>query len=94
MKKFNWRIVNVAFWIEIVLSYVLPFKVVDNFRYKVGFPLRFITVYDADIGVNPLVSMHLNPVFLLMNVIIIYFIISICAKGYHELRKVLGGHKI
>lgn len=82
MKKIHWKTLNLAFWIEIILSYLLPFQVVDNFQYRVGFPISFITVYDAELGVNPLMSMHFNPFGLLMNGLIIYLIISVCAKVY------------
>lgn len=61
MKKVNFKLLNLAFWVELVLSYVLPFRVTDDFGYQVGFPFPFIAVYDTAIGVNPLVSMHLNP---------------------------------
>ena len=86
MKKINWKIVNIAFWIEIVLSYILPFKVVDDFQYKVGFPIPFISVYDTKIGVNPLMSMHLNPLGLVLNAIIIYMVVSVCMNTYQKIK--------
>lgn len=86
MRKINWKLVNIAFWIEIVLSYVLPFKAVDNFQYRVGFPIPFISIYNKEIGVNPLMSMHLNPLGLLFNGIIIYFIISVVVRLYYRLK--------
>ena len=84
MKKINWKIVNIAFWIEIVLSYVLPFKVVDGFRYMVGFPIPFISVYNTAIGVNPLMSMHLNPLGLLFNGVIIYLVLLAVIQVYNK----------
>lgn len=86
MKKINWKILNLAFWIEIILAYVLPFKVVDNFQYKIGYPIPFISVYNMKIGVNPLMSMNLNPLGLLLNGVIIYLIISASANAYHKLK--------
>lgn len=86
MKKINWKIFNLAFWIEVILSYVLPFKVIDNFQYKVGFPIPFISVYDTAIGVNPLMSMHLNPIGLLFNGVIIYFIILFAIRAYYKIK--------
>ncbi|WP_324823096.1 hypothetical protein [Sinanaerobacter sp. ZZT-01] len=82
MKKINWKLINAAFWIEIILSYILPFKVVDDFQYMVGFPIPFLSVYDTKIGVNPLMSMALNPFGLLLNGVIIYLILSISVKKY------------
>lgn len=81
MKKVNWKIVNLAFWIEVILSYFLPFTVTDNFRYQVGFPIPYISVYSDSLSINPFMSMHLNPLPLLFNVIIIYGIITICIKA-------------
>ena len=86
MKKINWKIVNIAFWIELILSYILPFKTADNFQCQVGFPISFISVYDTSISVNPLMSMHLNPLALFVNGIMIYFIISMCLKIYKRMK--------
>lgn len=86
MKYLNWKILNSAFWIEIILSYFLPFRIVENSIYLVGFPMPFISVYTARIGVNPFTSMHLNPLGLLFNGMIIYLVIVFCKKAYHKLR--------
>ena len=85
VKKINWKILNLAFWVEVVLSYVLPFKVIDN-QYRVGFPIPFITVHDSAIGVNPLMSMYLNPIGLLSNGIIIYIIILSAVRMHHTIK--------
>ncbi len=84
MRKINWKILNLSFWIEIVLSYILPFISIDNFQYKVGFPLPFLSVYDTEIRINPLMSMSLNPLPLLFNVVVIYLIISLAIKTYRK----------
>lgn len=89
MEKINWKIVNASFWIEIVLSYLLPFQVKDTFQYQVGFPVPFMTLYDAKFGVNLFTSTHLNPVSLLFDGIVIYVIISFCIKTYHKFK---SGH--
>lgn len=85
MRKISWKILNIAFWIEVILSYLLPFKVTDNSQYQVGFPIPFITVYTKEPGINPLMSMALNPVALLFDGIIIYLIILVCIKAYHSI---------
>ncbi|MEG0854687.1 MAG: hypothetical protein RSF82_12480 [Angelakisella sp.] len=84
MKKINWKLLNLALWVEVILSYLLPFKTVNNFEYKVGFPVPFLSVYDTAIGVNPMMSMHLNPLGLLFNAVIIYLIISFCIRVYQK----------
>ena len=84
-KKMNWKILNLAFWIEIILSYLLPFKVTDNFQYQVGFPIPFISVYAAEFRISPFMSMHFNPIGLLFNGIIVYLLIILCTKGYQKI---------
>lgn len=86
MKKVNWKIFNIAMWVEVVLSYVLPFKVIDNFEFKVGFPISFISVYDTAINHNPMMSMNLNPVAFLVNGVIIYCIILGIKKSYEKFK--------
>lgn len=86
MKKINWKILNLAFWIEIILAYLLPFKVVDGFQYKVGFPITFIAVYEKSLAVNPFMSMLFNPGGLVLNAFIIYFIIFYVIKGYKKIK--------
>ncbi|MCM1251441.1 MAG: hypothetical protein NC321_01350 [Clostridium sp.] len=87
MQKVNWKIVNLSFWIEVILSYLLPFKVMDNFRYQVGFPIPYLSVYDETPGVNPFMSMHFNPLSLLFNVIIIYMMVIVCIKAYRRISR-------
>ena len=80
MKKIKWKILNFAFWIEMVLSYVLPFTIHNNSQYGVGFPAPFLIIYEGRMGINPFMSMHLNPLALLIDIIIIYFIIEVVMK--------------
>lgn len=84
MKKINWKHFNSAMWIEIVLSYLLPFHVKDHFQYQVGFPVPYLSVYNTEIGISPLMSMHLNPLGFLFDALIIYLIllagVKICQK--------------
>ena len=84
-EKMNWKILNLAFWVEIILSYLLPFKVTDNFQYRVGIPIPFISVYAAGLSTSPFMSMHFNPLGLLFNGIIIYLLIILCTKGYQKI---------
>lgn len=86
MKKINWKTVNAAFWIEMGLVYFLPFQATDGFQYQAGFPIPFLTVYDTKPGINPFMSMHLNPVGLLVNGAILYMVIDICIRTYQKYR--------
>lgn len=87
MKKIKLSILNCAFWIELVLSYVLPFKERGNSQYEVGFPMPFLSVHNGSIGVNPLMSMSLNPFPLLINIIVIYFVIEFGIRAYYKFKK-------
>jgi lipoprotein signal peptidase len=86
VKKIKWRIINIAFWLEIILSYVLPFKVVDNFQYKIGTPIPYFTVYNTGIGISPLMSTHLNPLGFIADVVIIYLVILLCVNIYQKIK--------
>lgn len=88
MKKINWKLLNLAFWIEVILSYSLPYKVVDPFHYQVGFPFPFLSVYDTAIEISPLASNHLNPLALLLNGLIIYLVLSFIKQIYQNLKRI------
>ncbi len=86
MKKFNWKIFNLALWIEVLLSYVLPFEVIDNFEYKIGFPIPFLSIYETPIGINPLSSASLNPLGFLLNGFIIFLLIMFTENLYYKVK--------
>lgn len=75
MKKIHWKLLNAALWIEIILSYFLPFKVTHDFQYQAGIPMAFISVYDTKPGISPFMSMHFNPIGFVLDVAVIYLII-------------------
>lgn len=83
MKKINWKLFNLALWAEIILSYILPFQTADHFQYSIGFPVPFLSVYRTQISVNPLMSMHFNPLSFVINSLIIYWVM-LCAKRLYS----------
>lgn len=85
-ENINWRLLNLAFWIEIILSYLLPFKIADSSQYQVGFPIPFIHINASGLSVSPFMSMHFNPLGLLSNGVIIYLIIIFCIKIYQKIK--------
>ncbi|HBR08942.1 MAG TPA: hypothetical protein DD735_08635 [Clostridiales bacterium] len=87
MKKIDWKIFNFALWIEVVLSYILPFRIIDDFQYRVGFPIPFLSVYNAPIGVSPLTSMSLNFLEFLLNGVIIYLILLFAIRVYQKAKR-------
>lgn len=80
--KPNGKILNAALWLELALAYFLPFRSTDHFQYRMGFPAPFLSVYDAALGKSPFLSTHFNPIGLLLDVLVIYFILSACVKAY------------
>lgn len=93
MKKINWKILNLAFWTEIILSYVLPFSTADQFQYTVGFPMPFLTVYSGKINVNPMLSTHLNLLGLLLNAVLLYLLFSLALSLYGRIKTKYRGKK-
>ena len=88
VKKINWKIIKISLWLEIILSYFLPFKVVDSFQYKVGFPISFFTVYNTGFAVSPFMSAHLNPLAFIADVVIIYLVILLCVNAYQKIKQI------
>lgn len=85
-ENINWKLLNLAFWIEIILSYLFPFKITDSSQYQVGFPIPFIHINASGLSVSPFMSMHFNPLGLLFNGIIIYLMIIFSIKIYQKIK--------
>lgn len=81
IKKINWKALNFAVYFEILTSYFLPFKIIDEYKYQVGFPFLFLTVYDKPIiHANLFSSIHINEFRLAINLVIIYFVTILLLK--------------
>ena len=85
-EKINWSILNFAFWLEIILSYFLPFKITENDQYRVGFPIPFLFVNATGIRTSPFLSMHFNPIGLIVNGMIVYLIIMFIRNIFQKRR--------
>lgn len=85
-KKINWKLLDSAFWLEVILSYFLPFRISGTSQYQIGFPLPFISVYTAEFRISPFLSMHVNPINLLLNGMILYLAILFFVKMYQKVR--------
>lgn len=85
-EEIHWKTLNLAFWIEIILSYFLPFERTDHFQYPVGFPAPFLFVRDGGLHGSPFMSMAVNPLGLLFDVMILYWLIGFCVKVYQRIR--------
>ena len=84
MKKINWKLFNMALWIELVLAYLLPFNEIDEFEAQVGYPIPFLSVYNTTRSVSPFSSMLFYPLLLVVDGIIIYYALVICMKLYNH----------
>ena len=83
-EKVNWKIFNLALWIEIILSYFLPFRIVNDSQYQVGFPIPFLFVNAVGFGISPFLSMHFNPLGLSFNGITIHFLLIFMIKLFRK----------
>lgn len=87
LKRIDWKLVNFAVYVEIIISYFLPYKIVDECIYKVGFPIPFLEVYEKPIiHINPFLSMHLNYFSLIANIVIIYYVTALLIKLYKKMK--------
>lgn len=84
-RKINWKIVNLAFWVELLLAYLMPLAR-ENAAGQAGFPLPFLTVYENHLGPNLFSSVHVSAGALLADVIALYFLLL----GGQALYKWLG----
>lgn len=80
MKRINWKLLNIALWIEVILAYFLPYKVIDEFQLEVGYPIPFLSVYYTSRDVSPMMSTALNPLVFLADGILIYFVLVFLMK--------------
>ncbi len=85
-KKVNWKILCIAFCCELVLSYILPFRAYGGFKFGVGFPVTFLTMYNKPLNTSLLNSMHLNPLALLLNIVFIYVLIQLVIKVVNTIK--------
>ena len=90
-KMFRWNIFYLSIIIEVLLSYLLPFRRFDEVRAGVGFPLSFITLRNtSELALNPMMSMHLNPLSLIINISLIYIAIYFVIRAYKKSKEKLS----
>ncbi len=88
IKKINWKALNFSVYFEILIAYFLPFRIIDEYKYQVGFPFPFLTVYDKPIiHVNPFLTMHLNTFKLAINLVIIYFVTILLLRLFKKIKR-------
>jgi len=82
----NRKFLNWSAWIALVLTYIVPYQI-DGLAMKCGFPIRFWKIYISTTPNSSLMnSSSLNLFELLINILIIYLVISFICKLYIKQR--------
>lgn len=87
-RKINWKIANLAFWAELLITYLMPLAREDASG-QAGFPFPFLTVYEKHLSVNLFSSVQVSIGALLGDVIALYFLFLGCRALYRGLRRSL-----
>lgn len=85
MKKINIKIFNISLWITLILAYVLPAQKREINLSCYGYPLAFLTVPNSLQGNALILSLGVNLLYLVFNIMILYIIISIGKKVVSKL---------
>lgn len=80
IKKLDKRLFNLAAWMTIILTYILPYKSRDGFATNFGWPFEFFTVYDKPINKTIIMSTLTNPLALLLDILVVYCVLYIIKK--------------
>lgn len=83
--KFNIKIFNISLWITLILAYVLPAQKRELHLMRYGYPFAFLTVPNSLQGNTLLSSLGVNLLYLILNIVVIYMIISIGKKVVSKL---------
>lgn len=84
--KFYRKLFNWSAWLALVLTYVVPYQI-DDLAMKCGFPIRFWKIYISTAPNSSLLnSSSLNLLGLVINILIIYLVISFIYKLYFKQR--------
>jgi hypothetical protein len=85
-RQINWKVMNLSAWIVVIITYVFPFHYIDNATAKVGFPFSFLSVY-KNWNTNLLISFNIDLGSLILNIVIVYLIITVIRKLYNQYQK-------
>lgn len=87
LKSLNLKTLNLSAWLTVISTYLLPYRHTDGFETSFGYPMPFISVHDVPIGRTPFSSMSVNALALIINVLIVYIILSAITKVWKRLKK-------
>ena len=88
--KFNKKYLNWSAWITVLLAYVLPYRSTDGFATTFGYPFPFLTTHKTSINISLLMDESINPLYLALNILIIYLLINF-TYGYLVKMKINKG---
>jgi hypothetical protein len=78
---------NLSAWITLFLTYILPYRYTDGFETSFGYPIPFVSVYDIPIDKTPFMSMSVNALAIIFDVLIVYLVIWIVMKLWNRFHK-------
>lgn len=81
IKKINWKLLNIAFYITLIVSYFYPCRLSVNNSIKIGFPFSYFSIYtNIHEGYNLFSSCHVFISGFIIDVLFYFVIISVIAK--------------
>ncbi|MDZ5253590.1 hypothetical protein [Clostridium sp. LIBA-8841] len=87
-EKINLKILNLAAWITIILTFITPFELNSGGFKTWGFPFKYFTTYDFPQDSNTLLfSTSTNIGGLFSNIVLIYLFITILLFLKEKLKK-------
>lgn len=92
MKKINFKYVNMSAWIVLLLAYIFPVNYIPNVGSmegagnEIGFPLRFLTIYQGKNNKYLFSFCNLELGSLIINIVIIYICIVIFRKLFNYIQ--------
>ena len=76
LRSLNGTILSLAFFLEILLSYIMPFSDKGN-QLGIGFPYTYLYIQkQGDLNTSPFFSTALNPLRLILNLFFLYLLLK------------------
>ncbi len=87
MKKLNLKRLNFAAWLTLFVTYLMPYRFTDGFETSYGYPIPFVSIYNSPLRKTPFYSMSVNLLAVIIDVLILYLILSIVMRIWNKLRR-------
>ena len=79
-KSINRRVIYIAMIITLLSTYMLPAQRVSEFSKSFGYPFGWFTVFNDSIGDIILTSTQVDPLSLLGNIMVWYYLIFLLSR--------------